>query len=440
MDRPRIVNKLLVKYPHLKAYVSYIEKENRDKDEQIAQLLQRIIDLEQQVKDNAKAVRSILYKPNKQNNEPKKLGPPENHEPNNRPIPDKVHRKVKLSLKQCPDCGKRLSKPVRIRNRYVEDIRPPEPMNTEYEIPYYWCRHCGKQVTAKPADVIPKCRLGIKTMLLVTFLRYGMLLPYNKIRKQLSVTCDIQVSEGCLVDSVSRFAEYAGPEFDNIKQNVRELAVVHTDWTGWRINGKNTTLWDFVDKEYSLLVIRNSQSRAVVEEFLGTDKDKTVISDCMPATAKLNCKQQKCWVHFLRFTSNLDSEEGIRLHRRLKRIYNDAKSGNVSVKNLLRRINKLKHAGYAEKKSVQIINRLQKYRDSLFTFVDDSDVSDNNNEAERGLRPSVVMRKITGGNRSDKGIHNHEVIMSVMNTWDKQNRDFFDEGMRIVREGLTIGE
>jgi len=274
-------------------------------------------------------------------------------------------------------------------------------------------------------------------MLLITYFRYGVSLPYNKIAALLETCCGISLSQGCLVDSLTRFACYAGPEFEQIKESVRGLDIVHTDWTGWRINGKNTTLWDFVDRQYSLLLVRNDRSRAVVEEVLGEDYQGIVVSDCMPATAKLGCRQQKCWVHFLRYSRQLDSPQGQMLHRGLKRIYRSARSGRVGSGKLLNCIDALEKAPFTEKKCIILIKRLQKYRESLFTFVDRPGVSDNNNEAERGLRPSVVMRKITGGNRSEKGARNHEVIMSVMGTWKKQGLDFFEEGTGILQGGLA---
>jgi len=436
MDRPKQVSDMLVKDQHLRAYINYTEKQNRELLEENRMLKLKLEELEQQIKDTNKTVRSLFYKQDKENSEPKKLGPPENHEPHNRQMPTLIHRRHTLELHQCPDCGHKLGKPVRTRKRYVEDIKEPEPFNTEYEIPYYWCTECGRQVTVKPADVIPKCRFGIKIMLIATFLRYGLSLPYNKIAKEMAMLCGIAISEGCLVDSIAKFAAFAGPQFEEIKRKVRGLPHVHTDWTGWREAGKNTTLWDFVDDEYSLLIIRHDQSRGMINEVLGEDYDGIVISDCMPATAKLKCRQQKCWVHFLRHARNIDSEQGELLLARLKRIYELAKSGKHSPKHLLGLIDSLNDVGFTEKKCGKVLKMLQKYRDSLFTFVDNPSISDNNNAAERGLRPSVVMRKITGGNRSTKGSHCHEVIMSVMNTWDKQHKDFFAEGAKMVQEEL----
>ena len=40
----------------------------------------------------------------------------------------------------------------------------------------------------------------------------------------------------------------------------------------------------------------------------------------------------------------------------------------------------------------------------------------NNNFVERMLRPNVIMRKLTFGNRSDKGTKNHEVVASLLQT------------------------
>ncbi|MEM3065383.1 MAG: transposase, partial [Candidatus Nitrosotenuis sp.] len=41
----------------------------------------------------------------------------------------------------------------------------------------------------------------------------------------------------------------------------------------------------------------------------------------------------------------------------------------------------------------------------LFTFLDTEGVKCHNNDAERQIRPSVVIRKITYGNRSEEGAY-----------------------------------
>lgn len=411
----------------------------KEKDIIISRLQKRIDELEKKndnFKEQLDEVKSYIWKSNVKPKTPNHIGPPVGHTPHNRPISNTIHRKIELSLKCCPDCGGKLSAPVRIRKRVLEDIRPPEQMNTEYVIPHYYCKACKKQVHPEPAEAVPRCKFGLNFMLLVTFMRYGMLLPYNKIVKMLLLVYGMKVSEGCLVDTMTRFAGYLGPEFSGIKKEVKELAKVHMDWTGWRLAGRNVWLWDFIGEKVSLLIIRDGRGKGVIYEALGEDYKGVSISDCMPTADNLPWRQQKCWVHFLRYTRNLDSGQGKLLHARLKQIYDDSKSGNFTPERMRERIGELRSAGFTCSRCLRIIARLEKQMENLFTFMDTPGVSDNNNEAERGLRHSVVMRKITGGSRSERGLKNHEIIMSTMQTWEKRGLDFFEEGARIVEEGL----
>lgn len=52
----------------------------------------------------------------------------------------------------------------------------------------------------------------------------------------------------------------------------------------------------------------------------------------------------------------------------------------------------------------------------LVTCLDYKGIASHNNLVERCLRPNVIMRKMTFGNRSGKGERNHEVIMSLIQT------------------------
>jgi len=52
----------------------------------------------------------------------------------------------------------------------------------------------------------------------------------------------------------------------------------------------------------------------------------------------------------------------------------------------------------------------------LFTFVDHPEVECTNNLAERKIRPNVVIRKISEGNRFRSGAEAHENFMSLVVT------------------------
>jgi len=62
-----------------------------------------------------------------------------------------------------------------------------------------------------------------------------------------------------------------------------------------------------------------------------------------------------------------------------------------------------------------------------FTCIIHPEVEPTNNKAERTLREQVVLRKITGTLRNEKGTTANEVMMSLITTWKQQNKNPFLE-------------
>jgi hypothetical protein len=61
-------------------------------------------------------------------------------------------------------------------------------------------------------------------------------------------------------------------------------------------------------------------------------------------------------------------------------------------------------------------NRLNKQRDHLFTFLDHDGVDATNKLAERRLRPAVIARKISPGNKTRKGARTWQILTSLAAT------------------------
>jgi hypothetical protein len=58
----------------------------------------------------------------------------------------------------------------------------------------------------------------------------------------------------------------------------------------------------------------------------------------------------------------------------------------------------------------------------FFTCFRRPHVPRTNNQAERSLRPAVIMRKVVQGTRSDKGLENHSILRSLFETARRQGR------------------
>ncbi|MCL6579979.1 MAG: transposase, partial [Candidatus Bathyarchaeota archaeon] len=64
----------------------------------------------------------------------------------------------------------------------------------------------------------------------------------------------------------------------------------------------------------------------------------------------------------------------------------------------------------------RILERIIRHNEELFLFLDHPEIEPTNNRAERQLRPNVIMRKITFGNRSPHGAEKHQILMSIIET------------------------
>lgn len=56
-----------------------------------------------------------------------------------------------------------------------------------------------------------------------------------------------------------------------------------------------------------------------------------------------------------------------------------------------------------------------------------------NNQAERDLRPVVIVRKTGGCNKSPPGARTHEVLASIFATLKKQRRDIMEYLPSVLR-------
>ena len=79
----------------------------------------------------------------------------------------------------------------------------------------------------------------------------------------------------------------------------------------------------------------------------------------------------------------------------------------------------------AHKNLRKLATKLENGGDDWFTCILHPEVPMSNNEAERSLRPFVIMRKIIGCLRSKVGVRTHEIMMSLISTWEKQHKSVF---------------
>jgi transposase len=74
---------------------------------------------------------------------------------------------------------------------------------------------------------------------------------------------------------------------------------------------------------------------------------------------------------------------------------------------------------------------------ALTQFVLVAGLSADNNQAERRIRPLVVIRKISGGSRSPEGTKTRMVLASLFETWQARGLNPFDECLRPLSQAAA---
>jgi transposase len=98
-------------------------------------------------------------------------------------------------------------------------------------------------------------------------------------------------------------------------------------------------------------------------------------------------------------------------------------------------LDRLLAGAYTDPDNARLARRLRKRRDHLLRFLDHDGLDATNNLSEREVRPAVIARKLSAGNRTDQGAETHAVMASVLRTCRRQNRDILGVLTEFLRRG-----
>ena len=403
----------------LKKEVKLLREELRVTKEALNLALKRIEELESLVKEKSKP--SFVKKDIKE--EPKISGQKIGHTGYSRHVPERIDDVKEHKLDICPDCGEPVSDTQEIRERIIEDIEQPRTYNTKHLIHRCYCKKCNKIVEPEIEDALPNARFGLRLMMLILILKLDSRIPSNKIVSLLSSVFGINISDGEIYGILKQLSKAFGDHYEDLEKKIKEALVKHIDETSWRVNGKNNWLWIFINKEVALYVVDRHRSSDVPVKVLGNQRDKFVTTDRYSAynvlVEETGCLQQICWTHLLRNSKDLTEHysEAKYIHKRMKYIYRNAKEGKTSKEKLLSWVDKIASRSYKSTEVFKFVKSVcRNHREDLFRFIDNPKVNPSNNLAEQGLRPAVVIRKVSGGSRSDDGAEITARLLSILQT------------------------
>lgn len=441
-----------------------------EKDAYIAQLEQQVQELKQQAQaGNGSATPGGLpafVKPNTPPKVRKKPGRPKGHEPAFRPTPPKVDHHQDVPLKRgcdrkpiCPTCRCRLTK-IRRRKRIVEDIVPSAVEVTCYHTEQGYCPNCRKKVESRapeqpPAANVPHGQLGLNALVTAAILRVRHRLPLRQVAQVLADLPGLCVSAAGLVKQIKRLSRWLDGKYQDLLRQMRASGQVHVDETGWRIDGKNFWLWAFTDPTFTLFHVDESRGGKVALKLLGQAFDGVTICDFYAGYDRLAGPKQRCLTHLMREVKELSEADASFAEcpqsKKLLRWCKDAlghkkrwaemenNAYELKASRLEDRLDELTRTAWTHPDAVRLGKRLTRYRPELTRFLWDQKLDGTNNAAERALRPAVVMRKITGGNRSESGAIAWAKLASLIRTADQKKLGVYEATKKLIIEYWAAG-
>jgi predicted RecB family nuclease len=346
---------------------------------------------------------------------------------------------------ECQKCGNKSlqeskTKSERIQVDLVFTKNGVRKSVKKYWALYAYCQKCKRYSKSPEFSVSGRPKIyGYGFKIWIVYLRVALRLPYRNIIMAIEDMFNERLAINTITDYLQEVAyDYAQTE-GQIIQKLLDSPFLHVDETLVNIDHINQYVWGFTDGKHVVFKYTLSRDASFVHEFLA-DYEGVLISDFYPGYDSLNCKHQKCLVHIIRDLNNDLWSNPF-----------DVEFGNFvsEIKNLLvpimeaiqkyglkkRNLNKFKRA--VEKFYVSTIidhsyksdlcskyqERFIKYRESLFTFIEQDGIPWHNNPAENALRAITLQLNISGGLHKSV-IEEYLVLLGIKQTCKFQDKSF----------------
>jgi predicted RecB family nuclease len=338
--------------------------------------------------------------------------------PGHYPTPPKPTKVVQVSPgHECPRCGQSLRTTAKLPDKTIVDLvftaNACRKTVTKYVGSTAYCPRCGGQSCVPPTiGALPRYSFGRGLQTWAIYQRLVLRLPYHVITQAIEEQFHVRVNQGTIVAFIRNFArDYAETE-ERCRQQLLRSPFIHADETKINILGTNYYTWVFTDGRHVLFRLSATRESVVVREVLG-EYTGILITDFYGGYDAVPCRQQKCLVHLIRDLNNdlwrrpFDTEvETFVLDVRdlLVPILEAANKYGLKKRNL-RKFTKSVDSFYRRVITSRVYRsepvrtyqkRFQRYRQSLFTFLEYDGIPWNNNMGERALRHLTVQRKISG--------------------------------------------
>ena len=380
--------------------------------------------------------------------------------------PDHIEDHMHSDCTGCPHRVKCLSKACIKETRHEVDTVVTVDVTAHNLIEVRECPlHGGVKTGSFPKNIKATVQYGQNLQAMVVAFNTVGAVSINRTHEILSSVFNIPLATGTIKNMVTRCAESLEDTYERIRLKMVMLGLIHCDETGGRVDGK--TCWVHVasDQDYTYLTINQKRGQ------IGMDAADVlphargiIVHDCWGSYWKYqDVTHAICCAHLLRELNGVienhpeqtwapkfkkllldmkkvrdkallsDKDEVSYYHRHKFDKEYDAIIKTAYEENPLPETSANKRGRKKKSKVLNLICRLDNYKESVCLFIKNLCVPFDNNQAERDLRMIKVKTKVSGCFRSEEGAQEYLTIMSYIRSARKHGINAFTA----IREALN---
>ena len=475
-------------------FVRYLMEQNASLSNQVAELTATVDSMNQTITELNQTIRELkeqLNKNSKNSSKPpssdglkkpavnknkslressgKKQGAQEGHDGVHLSVisePDHIEDHMHSDCTGCPHRAKCLSKACIKETRHEIDSVVIVDVTAHHLMEVHDCPlHGGVKTGAFPENIKATVQYGKNLQAMVVAFNTVGAVSINRTHEILSSVFNIPLATGTIKNMVTRCADSLKETNERIRRRMTTLGLIHCDETGSRVDGKTCRVHVASDQDYTYLTINQKRGQ------IGMDAADVlphargiIVHDCWGSYWKYqDVTHAICCAHLLREINGVienhpeqtwagrfkkllldmkkvrdkallsDEDEVSCYHRHKFDMEYDAIIKTAYEENPLPETIANKRGRKKKSKVLNLICRLDNYKESVCLFIKNLCVPFDNNQAERDLRMVKVKTKVSGCFRSEDGAQEYLTIMSYIGSARKHGINAF----MAIREALN---
>lgn len=362
-----------------------------------------------------------------------------------RPRPERIDEEIAVALERCGACGGSQWREPREFEQFIEEIPEPRPRVTRLRTYEAICACCGAETRSRhplqtsDATGAAAVMLGPRALAVAADLNKAKGLSMRKTCAVLADHFGLKLTAGGLSQALDRVAAHLEPQYEQLHAELVAAPVLHVDETSWWVGGQPYWLWVFACARGTLYLVLKSRGREVLDAVLGPSFAGVLVSDCLSVYDIETGVQQKCYAHHfkaIKAAKAVDAAQGAGFLSELgdllksalalgeKRAELPAPQYQQEIAQLERDSEALLSTAREKAHEESVRQRLCKQKDHLFSFLRHDGVDATNNLAERQLRPAVIARKLSCGNKTRAGARTFGILASLAATAAQKGKSF----------------